>query len=77
MPSDTELTIQQAAAILGMSCAFLSNEIKGKKLSCTQVGAHCRVRFQDLMAYKTGKDADRAKVLGELAAQAQELDMGY
>jgi hypothetical protein len=35
------------------------------------------VRFQDLMEYKNQIDADRAKVLGELAAQAQELNMGY
>jgi hypothetical protein len=35
------------------------------------------VRFQDLLDYKNRIDADRAKVLEELAAQAQELNMGY
>jgi hypothetical protein len=29
------------------------------------------------MDYKNRIDADRAKVLEQLAAQAQELDMGY
>lgn len=77
MPIHGELTTQQAAAILGVSRPFLIKQIKEKKIPCRQVGTHRRVRFQDLMEFKGRMDADRAKVLGELAVQAQELNMGY
>ena len=42
-------------------------------------GGNCgnrRVLFCDRMAYKKQEDA-RLKAMAELAAQAQELDMGY
>jgi excisionase family DNA binding protein len=77
MPIHAELTTHQAAAILGVSRPFLIKQMKEKKIPFRRIGTHRRVRFQDLMEYKNQIDADRAKVLGELAAQAQELNMGY
>lgn len=41
------------------------------------MGTHRRVRFEDVVRYKEGIDADRRKVLEALAAEAQELGMGY
>jgi uncharacterized protein YbjQ (UPF0145 family) len=38
---------------------------------------HRRVLFHDLMAYKQKNEEARLKALEELAAQAQELNMGY
>jgi hypothetical protein len=40
------------------------------------VGKYRRVRVDDLMAYKRKDDEARAKVLDQLAAEAQELGMG-
>ena len=77
MPIHAELTTQQAASILGVSRPFLVKQMKEKLIPYRRIGAHRRVRFQDLMDYKNRIDADRAKVLEQLAAQAQELDMGY
>ena len=36
-----------------------------------------RVRFDDVLRYKNETDAARRQALDELAADAQELDMGY
>jgi excisionase family DNA binding protein len=77
MPIHAELTTQQAASILGVSRPFLVKQMKEKQLPYRRVGTHRRVRFQDLMDYKNRIDADRAKGLEQLAAQAQELSMGY
>jgi len=77
MPIHAELTTQQAAAILGVSRPFLTKQMKENKIPYRRIGTHRRVRFEDLMNYKNGIDADRAKVLEQLAAQAQELKMGY
>ena len=77
MPIHAELTTQQAASILGVSRPFLIKQMKENKIPYRQIGTHRRVRFQDLLEYKNRIDASRAKVLEDLAAEAQELNMGY
>jgi hypothetical protein len=54
-----------------------SNQMKENKVPYHGVGPHRRVCLRNLVEYKKRIDADRAKVLGELAAQAQNLNMGY
>jgi hypothetical protein len=51
--------------------------MKENKVPYHGVGPHRRVCLRNLVEYKKRIDADRAKVLGELAAQAQNLNMGY
>ena len=43
----------------------------------TKTGSHRRIKFTDLMAYKAERDKASQAAMEALAAQAQELNMGY
>ena len=77
IPENAELTTVQAADVLNVSRPFLIKLLEEKALPYRKVGAHRRIRMEDVMAYKARIDADREAILDQLVAEAQEHDMGY
>ena len=67
----------EAAEVLNVSRPYLIKLLTKGALPHRKVGKHRRIRVEDVMAYKRRIDGEREAVLDELAAQAQETDMGY
>jgi len=77
IPSDTEISTQQAAEMLNVSRPHVVKLLEKGELPYHKVGTHRRILLKDLEDYKAKRDKKRRKLLEELAKQAQELDMGY
>ncbi len=77
IPVHAELTTQEAADHLNVSRPYLIKMLEEGKIRFSMVGTHRRIKFSDLEAYRKANEQERRKVMDELAAQAQELGMGY
>lgn len=77
IPQNAELTTVQAAEILNVSRPFLIKLLTEKVIPHRKVGKHRRILMEDIMTYKSRIDREREAVLDQLAAEAQEENMGY
>lgn len=77
IPSDTELSTQQAADMLKVSRPHLVKLLEDGKIAFTKVGTHRRIKIRNLMDYQENLRKNRRKQLDALTEQAQELNLGY
>lgn len=73
IPSDAQLTTQQAADLLNVSRPYLIGLLEAGKIDYTLVGRHRRIAFQDLMDYKRRADQAARAAADELSALSQDL----
>jgi len=77
IPSDSELSTQQAADMLNVSRPHLVKLLEQGALPFKKVGSHRRIHLADLLAYEARQATHQAQHLHFLAQQAQELNLGY
>jgi excisionase family DNA binding protein len=77
IPIHAELTTQQAADLLNVSRPFLIKLLEQKRLPFSKVGKHRRIQLSDVLSFKHCSDEQRRVALERLAADGQELNMGY
>jgi len=77
IPSNSELTTQEAANILNISRPHLVKLLESGKIPFTKVGSHRRIELKDIVAFENKLSKQRRSKLNKLAEQAQKLKLGY
>lgn len=70
-----ELTTQEAADLLDVSRPHLVKLLEEGRLPHHETGKHWRVRFENLMHFKSERDRAGEMAMEGLAKPAQELQM--
>jgi excisionase family DNA binding protein len=77
VPSNSEVSTQQAAEMLNVSRPHLIKLLKANNIPFKKVGSHRRILLKDIMVYKEQQAKQRETQLDFLANQAQDLNLGY
>lgn len=77
IPSDAEVSTQQAADMLSVSRPHLVKLLKEGKIPFRKTGTHRRIELKNIIAYEKRLKENRSEKLDFLAKQAQELNLGY
>lgn len=70
MPTDAQLTTQQAADHLGISRPTLVKLLEAGEIPFTKVGRHRRVDLEDLIQYESSTHEKRRQTLRDLTQEA-------
>lgn len=77
IPSDSNITTQQAADILNVSRPFVVKMLEKGDIPFNKVGTHRRIKLSDIISYDKMSSEQRSENLDFLAQQAQNLNLGY
>jgi len=77
MPTDAEISTQQAAEILNVSRPHVIKLLEKGDIPYKKVGSHRRILLQDILEYEAKFKKKRRKQLNKLASEAQKLNLGY
>jgi len=77
IPSDADISTQQAADMLNVSRPHIVKLLETGAIPFKKVGAHRRIELKDLIKYEKQIKVAKEKNLSFLVKQAQELNLGY
>ena len=77
IPTDSEVSTQQAADILNVSRPHLIKLLENNTIPFKKVGSHRRILLRDLLTYEKSLKKIREEKLKFLSEQAQDLNLGY
>ena len=77
MPTDAEISTQQAAEILKVSRPHLIKLLENGTIPFKKVGSHRRILLKDVLKFKSAFQKQRRKQLDNLSEEAQKLNLGY
>lgn len=77
MPSESEISTQQAAEILNVSRPHLVKLLEQGAIPFYKIGSHRRIMLEDILKYADEQRKVRDGRFQFLADQAQRLNLGY
>ena len=77
IPSDAEVSTQQAADMLNVSRPHIVKLLEDGIIPFKKVGTHRRIEIKHLIKYQQKIEENRKGKLDFLTKQAQELNLGY
>ena len=77
IPTDSEVSTQQAADMLNISRPHLVKLLENNTIPFKKVGSHRRILLRDLVTYEKSLQRTREEKLKFLSEQAQDLNLGY
>jgi excisionase family DNA binding protein len=75
VPIATEVTTQKAAEILGCSRPHFVKLLESGEIAFTKIGKHRRVKFEDVLKYKTKMKAAQKKHLIDMMQSDEETGL--